>query len=1346
MPLDFRAELTALSVTLQPQVKQLKIDLEVMASGGARDRLKLLTETHGANPFKRRPGSIAAHLPGNVANDFHAVLDRYHLVRGTIATPIYWNIAGYSKEPASAQQHIADGLLLVSNALTLAAGGLARFDGATVTQAAFGADPLSATARALLLGRPPAAPSWPGTIPLGTGLLDQATVDGLILAGSLNKLFAALGRLGIVGADHAAWTKSVRAYADGIVAVAPVSICPGQTLVIRLGSPIPDPAKARVCLPQAGDGCAEVDPKDVKWDNDAISLTVPSWIGSGCVGFRESTGSPPDLAGAMADLAAATGGYHQALIDALGPKAAGFMGGLQKLELLGRGAGIDLPCPPCLPAADGIIPNHISAGSPHIRSFTVNGVSDLQIHGREPLTFAWSIDEAAEPITIRLLTGTPSRHEILGAVEGPPLPRPEFKAAQDRIGTLGPVTLGYEGYDDWDLEFSLVASNPCSPTPDSKTVRIRIREPEQTLFGMADAHVHFFSELGFGGFGVHGSVRPAHPSTTGNAALQEALGSCEGYMAHGVGGLVPSFEGLFHRTEGYPHFKDWPKYSTLAHQQAFIDWIERAYQGGLRLAVCLAVSNRLWPARQFELRELINELGLSPPVDVSVTPGHDKQDRVSDKPAIARQLAAMRDFVAFVDDQAGGPGLGWVQIADTPVKAREIIKSNKLALVPGVEVDVLGDWHTDQDVYNEAAQRGVNPQVLIDELLDGLASDGVRHVFPVHGTNNAFGGAAVFVLDYDAVNFLIHRKSFEVDPAPPGSNITYRIDQDFPRAGDGATGAISAFVAYHGVKKFRDAIEFAKVLGAGPAPLFVALLIVIGTPPFMIGWILGSIGIGPLLGVPVMAAALVLAGSIASIIEQSPVPPKPTNWRNLENSQGGHINRQGLTVIGEMLIRSLMKRGMIIDVDHMGYYTINRVLTICEETRYPLVSGHSNFREQRYGWPCPPLNPDGTPNTLPTYVRSTDTDPGTSWNYGTGNTGRLTTETDRSPEDLRRIRALGGFVAPMLHQRELPACGCDCQHNQVVLDDSSGTSKSFARAYLYARRQMNGRRVGFGSDINGFAELPGPRFGPVGSPFAGKTVDYGYRSIPPRRLRCDEVFAQQNGVQYAESPMEYRAHRFEDMAAQEANGEAMDREQRCFWEALVVVAAGKLPADVSDVDLFHKRGPTDRALVINLVAGINAPSASAIPVVLGLSILEQAIYWPVADWQRAAYIVTHPGTPLPQPSVPEVTRLVDKCVPVKRNWDNMQSAGGGNQLDYQFLYDLGPNRSALYDQAGRLKRSVAGNRDFDINMDGMAHYGMLPDLMQDIRNVVGNEPLATMYRSAEDYVRMWELCVERSKA
>ena len=47
-------------------------------------------------------------------------------------------------------------------------------------------------------------------------------------------------------------------------------------------------------------------------------------------------------------------------------------------------------------------------------------------------------------------------------------------------------------------------------------------------------------------------------------------------------------------------------------------------------------------------------------------------------------------------------------------------------------------------------------------------------------------------------------------------------------------------------------------------------------------------------------------------------------------------------------------------------------------------------------------------------------------------------------------------------------------------------------------------------------------------------------------------------------------------------------------------------------------------------------------------------------------------------------------------------------------------------------------RMWDVNESGMFHYGMIPDLVEEIRIEGGPEALGTLYNSAETYLRMWE--------
>jgi microsomal dipeptidase-like Zn-dependent dipeptidase len=52
---------------------------------------------------------------------------------------------------------------------------------------------------------------------------------------------------------------------------------------------------------------------------------------------------------------------------------------------------------------------------------------------------------------------------------------------------------------------------------------------------------------------------------------------------------------------------------------------------------------------------------------------------------------------------------------------------------------------------------------------------------------------------------------------------------------------------------------------------------------------------------------------------------------------------------------------------------------------------------------------------------------------------------------------------------------------------------------------------------------------------------------------------------------------------------------------------------------------------------------------------------------------------------------------------------------------------------------VTGDRTFNLNTDGVAHYGLIADLIADMQRTDGTEPaMRSLFRSAEAYLRMWE--------
>lgn len=57
----------------------------------------------------------------------------------------------------------------------------------------------------------------------------------------------------------------------------------------------------------------------------------------------------------------------------------------------------------------------------------------------------------------------------------------------------------------------------------------------------------------------------------------------------------------------------------------------------------------------------------------------------------------------------------------------------------------------------------------------------------------------------------------------------------------------------------------------------------------------------------------------------------------------------------------------------------------------------------------------------------------------------------------------------------------------------------------------------------------------------------------------------------------------------------------------------------------------------------------------------------------------------------------------------------------------------------------AGERVFDFNTEGMAHIGLLPELIEDVRRTgTTDEELEPLFRSAEGYLRMWERAEQRA--
>src|SRR5713101_1070282 len=320
---------------------------------------------------------------------------------------------------------------------------------------------------------------------------------------------------------------------------------------------------------------------------------------------------------------------------------------------------------------------------------------------------------------------------------------------------------------------------------------------------------------------------------------------------------------------------------------------------------------------------------------------------------------------------------------------------------------------------------------------------------------------------------------------------------------------------------------------------------------------------------------------------------------------------------------------------------------------------------------------------------------------------KCSSEFFRTKEQIERIRGLGGLVAPFLNQGDIrDVSDILPELAGKIAKSCSGSATSWAHAYLYAVEKMQGRGVGIGTDMNGFYKSPCPRFGMNASYYLHYNIPGMGEDRQRQALRRDQVELQANGVCYDTPIVDAGRHRFEGVLA----GEVYDDLERDIWQVLALYSAGHNPWT------GEQPIPTLSNRVENLAKGFCATGDEQLlrPGLFNIG---------NGPWeQRAAFLVKTGQVPGHSERDPETVHAIYRIIlPICRRWHAMQ---GSNTP---------------------LSRSRAGQRDFDINIDGVAHYGMLPDFFQDLKNIgLTAEDLLPLFRSAEDYIQVWEIC-ERKK-
>lgn len=787
---------------------------------------------------------------------------------------------------------------------------------------------------------------------------------------------------------------------------------------------------------------------------------------------------------------------------------------------------------------------------------------------------------------------------------------------------------------------------------------------DSPVWGLADLHTHPMSHLALGKRVFHG--QPDGP-------IESALSDCN--CDHGGPGLdngcgnylremvMAAFDG---ESPASPHqrgwdgnpwkrFQRWPVFTSYSHQQMWHEWIRRAYDGGLRVMVALTVHSKLLAGAMLESE---------PPFD--------------DRSVMLKQIEELKAFV--------GRHADFMEIAYSPLDLRRIVRNNKLAIIIGSETDQIGNFNNNPAVREDAD--AVSKEIVRAEL-QKLYDAGLRYIFPVHLTDNKFGGSAIYSplftistkyymgrpVEVEGVNNGIHYKLPNLDLTshlPSGDEIAGVL---FEALGN-PFAPFQMMIETQGAAMGSTAGVSDSTIGLAGIGAAVVFPVVISSPVAV-----------PLL--PVIADAIDDFSKLDIPSDILPIGGNYPDYSKIGKGMTGHRNVRGLTKLGRFAIREMMRMGMIIDIDHMAEIGVDETLAMAEAVRggYPLNSGHNSFRALRYD----------------------------------------ASENHRTAEQLERIRSLGGIMGLGWGNGDFrwasDGLGAPPKLSSSRVDNTSpGTSRTFAQTAIYGLEKMQRRQIALGSDINGFVVGPGPRFGPQGA--------FGTREDNVAK-RSEYISKQENGIAY--TPVEGRPNTTgvfdsrgvdkdkDDQDARTWLGYRYNKQQRDFFVALRIFRWGrqkspKLTHDDVPLITGNLHDTYDRDRVKEFVRGLllgptNGEAGSDIdPDVNMKQKLAKAVY------RRKVF-----GEAPPDEIFNDETRY----------------------RRYKHFIKVWEDYEKIYGANTPMKRCETQSVQWDFNFDGLTHYGMLPDFFQDLNNV-GLEPqdMSPMFQSSEDFARMWTRCLE----
>jgi microsomal dipeptidase-like Zn-dependent dipeptidase len=640
----------------------------------------------------------------------------------------------------------------------------------------------------------------------------------------------------------------------------------------------------------------------------------------------------------------------------------------------------------------------------------------------------------------------------------------------------------------------------------------------------------------------------------------------------------------------------------------------------------------------------------------------------------------------------------FMEIALTSADARRIILSGKLAVVLGLELDTFGNFKDASYIWTDDPVNGSQPLIALSPDRDSAKSQlapviaryqawGVRQVTGQHYLDGLFGGVPVM--------------------RPEPMLISEAYTNNCYTMVDGRSAGSSLNILYE-------------------------------TDDLQMGFTLLLLG-----GADKNAAQY--AAFWAGCNARNP---------NLTTTLLSTVNTQGLTDRGTELFLGLMRSGILIDTEHTSYQTKDGVIALAKNYSYPIMSSHTDpaalaFRPQ--SWPSSPSDPNEWRN-LASQDRPS--------RYGTSDPSYLANEFSARDSDLAAIRDSGGTIGLFLVPWRKPDYAGTWRVNGSsgrVRNNNDGSSKAWAQAFLYTAERMNGAGVALASDRAGIEAL-GPRFGVYAGWALNAETEAALHQVKRYLQRRDQSTANSTsnnpwgasasppvgdvrpgvvdkGVRYDVPIGAFHSWLYEF-------GGNEDGFEEDAWKARAYIAAfpnidpassdyNSLPnAETVAPNVAQKvprsSDPLHSGRIENFVRGWHTASEA--------NLVHPGLFTGDTPWEQAAFFaLAHELSPCLLTTFPAPARVdCENSAPTDPN----RGALGNAYWDAKMVDDLW--RAKDGDNAP-LHRFVTGTRYWDFNLDGLANYGLLPDFLQDLRNVgINGQQMDALFESAEDYIQMWE--------